>query len=227
VNEQPGHGGGEGRPRDESQEDPTLVLHEERARVDKRWEGVGYAGVRRQVDAERVREQHPRGREQITQERVPVDESDSGKIETLADGSISIPLFDEELVVTHKTVLRERVIIRKEVITDWETVEAELRRERVTFDTDDVPAGSVTGIAHAAGQSTARRSTPIETKPFFLTSEFLFLLLALLGLMITTLASDALDARSFWLLTVALVAGYVLSRSLAKADSEHRGWTGN
>jgi len=145
VNGQDTHGGGESRARAASEEDRTIILHEEEATVDKRWEGVGYARVRREVERERVRDKYARQREQLAQERVPVGEGDSGKIETLSDGSISIPLFEEELVVIRKTVLRERVIIRKELATDWETVEAELRREYVTFDTDDVPEGSVEG----------------------------------------------------------------------------------
>jgi uncharacterized protein (TIGR02271 family) len=142
VSERSGKEGGESRPPSDSEE-PTVILHEEEASVGKRWEGVGHARVRREVDVEKVRSQEPRRREKLAQERVPVGDGDSGKIETLPDGSISIPLFEEELVVTRKTVLRERVIIRKEEVTEWETVEAEIRRERVTFDTDDTPEGSL------------------------------------------------------------------------------------
>ena len=128
-------GGGARRPRPD---DENLVLHDEEARVGKRWQGVGYAGVRREVETETVRERYPRGIEQLAHERVPAPQGDSGKIETLPDGSISIPIYEERLVVTRQTVLRERVIIRKELVTEWETVEAELRRERVTFDGDNV-----------------------------------------------------------------------------------------
>jgi uncharacterized protein (TIGR02271 family) len=134
--------GGESRPPSDS-EDPTVTLHEEEASVSQRWEGIGHAKVRREVEVEKVRLEEPRRSEQLLQERVPAAEGDSGKIETLPDGSISIPLFEEELVVTRRTVLRERVIIRKEDVTEWQTVEADLRRERVRFDTDDVPEGSV------------------------------------------------------------------------------------
>jgi uncharacterized protein (TIGR02271 family) len=66
-----------------------------------------------------------------------VTDDDSGEIEVLPDGSVSIPLFEEELVVTRRQVLRERVVIRKELVTDWETVDVELRREHVAFETDD------------------------------------------------------------------------------------------
>jgi uncharacterized protein (TIGR02271 family) len=138
------HGGGSGRPQPELSGE-AVVLHEEEADVAKRWEGVGHARVRREVELERVREDYPRQREEIVGERVPAGPDDSGKIETLPDGSISIPLFEEELVVTRRTVLRERVVIRKEEVTGWQRVEADLRRERVRFDTDDAPPGSFEG----------------------------------------------------------------------------------
>ena len=69
-----------------------------------------------------------------------------------------------------------------------------------------------------------RQSYPIETKPFFLTSEFLFPLLAWFGLLITTLVNDTIDARRFWELTVALLIGYMLSRGIAKSGTKSRSW---
>ena len=131
-----GTGGGESRPDFEPADEP-LVLHEEEATVGKRWEGIGHLRIRREVDRERVRGEFPRRRQELAHERVPADADDSGEIETLPDGSISIPLFEEELVVTRRTVLRERVIVRKEDVTEWETVVAELRRERIAFDVDE------------------------------------------------------------------------------------------
>jgi uncharacterized protein (TIGR02271 family) len=133
-------GGGESRPR---AEDATLVRHEEELSVDKSWRGVGSIRARREVEPEKVRERYARDRDTLVQERVPAADDDSGRIETLPDGSISIPIFEEELVVTKRTVLRERVIIRKEQVTEWETVEAELRREHVAFDVKDAPEGSL------------------------------------------------------------------------------------
>jgi hypothetical protein len=65
---------------------------------------------------------------------------------------------------------------------------------------------------------------PIETKPFFLTSEFLFPLLAWLGLLITTLVNNTIDARRFWYLTTALLIGYMISRGLAKSGTKSRSW---
>ena len=142
MNERFDSGGGQSRPQP-APDDTSLVRHEEEAHVDKRWQRTGYARVRREVEQETVRAEYPRERDELNLERVPAGENDSGKIETLPDGSISVPLFEEELVVTKLKVLRERVIIRKDTVTDWETVEAELRREHISFDTDDLPQGSI------------------------------------------------------------------------------------
>jgi uncharacterized protein (TIGR02271 family) len=128
---------GSGDSRSPNERDNSVVLHEEQASVAKRWEGVGSLHARRVVERGRVRAKFPREREELVQERVPVSEGDSGEIEILPDGSVSIPLFEEELVIRRETVLRERVIIRKENVTEQQRVQAELRRERVEFDQDD------------------------------------------------------------------------------------------
>ena len=62
--------------------------------------------------------------------------------------------------------------------------------------------------------------TQVETKPFFMTSEFLFFALMSLALWVTTLTDDSIDARTFWYLEVPLTIGYLVSRGLAKAGSK-------
>ena len=62
---------------------------------------------------------------------------DSGKVETLPDGSISIPILEERLVVTKQTFVRERVIVSKDVETRTEHIEEELRREQVEVEAEE------------------------------------------------------------------------------------------
>lgn len=57
---------------------------------------------------------------------------------------------------------------------------------------------------------------PIETKPFFVTSEFIGTLLAIVAIAISAAALDILNVRLTWILITAMVCGYVLSRGLAK-----------
>ena len=63
----------------------------------------------------------------------------------------------------------------------------------------------------------ARR--PLETKPFFLTSEFVFSLLAAILIAITAASSHAFGAWRAWILVTAIVVAYNISRGLAKAGT--------
>jgi hypothetical protein len=65
-----------------------------------------------------------------------------------------------------------------------------------------------------------RRQYPIETKPFFLTSEFAGAVAAIAGIAITAAASDAFGAWRAWLLITAVVVGYLLSRGIAKSGTK-------
>jgi hypothetical protein len=61
-----------------------------------------------------------------------------------------------------------------------------------------------------------------ETKPFFMTSEFLGTLLCVIAIAITAAAAEDLDSRGASLLITILVAAYTLSRGIAKAGTRSR-----
>lgn len=115
----------------------SLVRHEEELEVGTRPVDAGEVHVRKEVETEHVEEVVPRRREHYDDvEHVAANEGDSGEVETLPDGSVSIPILEEELVITKRTVVRERVIVRKRTETEHRRVEAELRKERVEIDSD-------------------------------------------------------------------------------------------
>lgn len=117
-----------------------LIRHEEEADVRTRVATVGAVHAEKRVDVERVAERIPREVEEAMVDRVAAGAGDSGEVETLPDGSVSIPVLEEELVVTKRVVVRERIVIRKESRTKTETVEADLRREHVDVSVDEEPA---------------------------------------------------------------------------------------
>ncbi len=61
-----------------------------------------------------------------------------------------------------------------------------------------------------------------ETRPFFVTSEFLAYSLFLIGLGITASTSPSIDARFFWTWTGLATIAYMISRGLAKSGSRSR-----
>ncbi|MGZ8708419.1 MAG: hypothetical protein ACXW0F_13585 [Gaiellaceae bacterium] len=64
-----------------------------------------------------------------------------------------------------------------------------------------------------------RRSRPIETKPFFLTSEFVAAVLVIAGIAITAASSDAFGAWRAWILITAVTGAYMISRGIAKSGT--------
>ena len=122
------------RPRRTRRGDPETTRHDEELELGKRLAPLGNVHVQKRVEAERVEQDVPRRVERAGVERLAAADGDSGEIETLPDGSLSIPVLEEELVVTKRTVVRERIVVRKEVATEVERIEAELRREHVDVD---------------------------------------------------------------------------------------------
>lgn len=125
----------EGTHRDRGAE---TVLHEERLDAGTETVDAGKVRVRKHVETHPVEYSVPRDIEHVdTSERISVDEGDSGEVEVLDDGSVSIPVFEEVLVVTKRLVVRERVIVRKHTVVDEYQLQTELRREHVSVDADD------------------------------------------------------------------------------------------
>ncbi len=119
--------------------DETLLLRlEEEADVRPGgWRGVGFLRARKRIDTVRVQESVTRAGEDLDLERLPVAADDPGGVLTLADGGLSIPIYEEEVVVTKRVVLKERVVIRKRIETHTTPVNTELRRELVEIDIDE------------------------------------------------------------------------------------------
>jgi len=117
-------------------QDATVQLSEERLRVGTEREVSGAVRARKEVDVEQVRRSVERGVEHADVDRTPALAGDSGKVETLPDGSMSIPVFEEQLVVEKRLVVRERIIVRKHTVFEEHVVEADLRRERLEVETE-------------------------------------------------------------------------------------------
>ena len=131
---------------DERGQEPSLVRQEEELELGARVSEAGVLRARKRVEQERFDQVFEREVEQADElERIGVGEGDSGQIETLPDGSVSIPVFEERLVVRKELVVRERVLLRKRTVTEKERVEAELRKERVEIETEGAAGEEVEG----------------------------------------------------------------------------------
>lgn len=125
---------------------PSMVRHEEDLELGTERREYGSVRVQRRVDEQHVQETIGREIQHADVERAEAVEGDSGEVEHLADGTISIPVFEERLVVTKQLFVRERLIVRRRVEVEDHVVEADLRREHVVLDVDEGVRGAVSGL---------------------------------------------------------------------------------
>jgi uncharacterized protein (TIGR02271 family) len=130
-----------------------LVLSEEQLAIGKRQVQAGEVELRKVVDTEHVRQNVDVTREEVTIERRPLS-ADAATDVQIGEDEIRIPLMEEEVVVEKRVVPTEEVVLRKQAVTENETVEADLRRERVEYDENDLSrsAGSATGGTERGGK---------------------------------------------------------------------------
>jgi uncharacterized protein (TIGR02271 family) len=119
-------------------EDLRVQRSEEELRASVREREAGQVNVKKSVRTEREAVRVPKRREEVVIERVPVeDEAREASTATEADigeDEVVVQVFEEEVVVSKKIVLKEEIRIRKRVVQDEETVEVDLRKEEVEVD---------------------------------------------------------------------------------------------
>lgn len=84
---------------------------------------------------------------------------------------------------------------------------------------DPSPRTQLPGQGYAPQYGYRRPSLWSETRPSFLTSEFLFTILTVIGIAITAATAADIDSRLSTELIAGVVAAYVVSRGIAKAGS--------
>jgi uncharacterized protein (TIGR02271 family) len=150
------------RGRDVDQE--RLTLAEEELRVGKREVPAGEVALRKTVETRHVEEEVPLVHEEVIVERRPIIDPDASTDVEIREDSIRIPVMAEEAVVEKRVVGTEEVVLNKQRRTETETVEADLRKERLDVDrtrdhlaaSSDVATGDAEESARDAG-SRARR----------------------------------------------------------------------
>jgi uncharacterized protein (TIGR02271 family) len=111
-------------------EEARTTVSEEQLAVDRHEHVTGEVTLQKDVETHHVSEQVPTRHEEVVVERRPAGEHMSAEPRIEGD-EVHIPVHEEEVEVRKRTVPREEIVVRKEDRIEEETVEADLRRERV------------------------------------------------------------------------------------------------
>jgi uncharacterized protein (TIGR02271 family) len=117
--------------RRDAESEPSVVRSEEQLHVGTMVQDAGRVMLRKLVGSRRDTEDVERHVEEVDMQTEPAEPGDTGEVITLPDGSLSVPVFEEQIVVEKRLVVRERVILRKYSVAHREKVEADVRVEHV------------------------------------------------------------------------------------------------
>lgn len=113
-------------------QEQRLVLSEEQLRVGKRQVQAGEVNLRTTVETQRVQEQVGLMHEEVSVERRPLTAADASAADlTIGEETIRVPLTREEAVVEKRVVPVEEVVVRTNAVTENQTVEDTVRKERL------------------------------------------------------------------------------------------------
>jgi len=121
-------------------EEMRLRLHEEQLAVSKREVQAGEVSIHKRIQEERVEQLVPVRREELVVERRSLAGVVDHKAGVTGPDEVSrVTLYREEIVIEKRLVPIEEVIVRKRVVTDYQTVDAILRSEH--FETTQLSGG--------------------------------------------------------------------------------------
>ncbi|HEV7663894.1 MAG TPA: DUF2382 domain-containing protein [Chloroflexota bacterium] len=128
----------------QSPEEQMLELREEELLVHREMRDLGVAHIRTHIEEVPARIEVDAFSEEVEVEHVPVGEVVSERGEPYQEGdTLVVPVYEEQLVVTKRLLLREQLRIRRVRTTQRQLFEDTLRRERA-----DIDDPSNTGLVH-------------------------------------------------------------------------------
>jgi uncharacterized protein (TIGR02271 family) len=124
-------------------ESVTVPVASEELVAEKRSRQAGEVRVRKDVVTEQKNITVPVTREEVRVERVPASGTTPADT-AFKEGTVTIPLREEEVEFTKRPVVREEVRVSKQTVQDQRSASENVRREEVTVDTEGT-ARSATG----------------------------------------------------------------------------------
>jgi uncharacterized protein (TIGR02271 family) len=120
--------------------DSAMTRSEEQLNVGTERVQTGKARLRKYVVTENEQVTVPVQREEVRIEREPITDANVGAAmdgPAISEEEHELTLSEERPVVQKETVPVERVRLDKDVVTEQQTVNEEVRKEEITFDGDD------------------------------------------------------------------------------------------
>ena len=117
----------------EDEDELRVQRSEEELTAGTREREAGKMNVRKRVRTEREQMRVPTRREEVSVERVPVNDREAAPGE-IGEDEVSMPVVEDEVVVGKKAVVKEEIRVRKDVVNEEQVVEEDVRKEEVDIE---------------------------------------------------------------------------------------------
>ena len=122
----------------EDEDELRVQRTEEELKAGTREREAGALNVRKRVRTEREQVNVPTRHEEVSVERVPVNDRGASEAE-IGEDEVVMPVTEEEVVTEKRPVVKEELRIRKDVVQGEEIVEEDVRKEEVDVDDQTTP----------------------------------------------------------------------------------------
>jgi uncharacterized protein (TIGR02271 family) len=85
--------------------------------------------IRKRSEARQASETAPRARDEVNVERRPVANADSASQSDIGEDEIRIPVYEDEIVVQKRRVLKEELVVKKNAVQDAQSAEGGSRKD--------------------------------------------------------------------------------------------------
>jgi len=124
----------------EDEDELRVQRSEEELVAGTREREAGALNVRKRVRTDREQLSVPTRHEEVSVERVPVNDREASEAE-IGDDEVSMPVVEEEVVTEKRPVVKEEIRVRKDAVQDEEIVEEDVRREEVDVEDETTRRG--------------------------------------------------------------------------------------
>jgi uncharacterized protein (TIGR02271 family) len=118
----------------EDEDELRVQRTEEELRAGTREREAGALNVRKRVRTDREQISVPTRHEEVSVERVPVEEGREASGAEIGEDEVTMPVTEEEVVTEKRPVVKEEIRVRKDAVQDEEVVEEDVRKEEVDVD---------------------------------------------------------------------------------------------
>ena len=116
----------------EHEDELRVQRTEEELAAGTREREAGEVRVQKNVRTDRESIEVPTRHEEVSVERIPL--SGEASEAEIGEDEVSVPVTEEEVVVSKRPVVKEEVRIKKDVVEDTQVVEEDVRREEIDID---------------------------------------------------------------------------------------------